>query len=351
MRSRKTFIFHLGVLTNGGSRLYEAELLVNSVFSLQRSENASWAVVSRLPYYFWKVTRESEKKKIKIIHTFGCFSDLIGLVVGKRLGATVINGSIRSARPKLTSRDYLSRICMRYCDRIVANSKAGLLAFGVTTGDDKSRVIHNGVDLNRFNNIKSMPKPEDFVICMIANFTRKKDHAALIGIVPMLQKKIYSLAVVLVGRGELLDSARRLISDLHLDRIVTIVSDCDHPEPFIASADLCLLLTNSSVHGEGISNSILEYMALEKPVIATDCGGNRELVVHGQTGYLVSDNNPALLIQHIFEIFNDRENGKLLGRNGRKKLEQEFELNVMVDNYQKLYEQITVTHPRDRKLD
>lgn len=346
MRSRKAFLFHLGVLTEGGNRLYEAEQLVDSVLPLQRAENASWAVVRRLPYFFWKVTRESEEKKITIIHTFGCFSDLIGLVVGKRLGATVINGSIRSARPKLTRRDHLSRICMRYSDKIVANSKAGLIAFGVTTDNDKCCVIHNGVDLNRFTNIGSMDRPGQFVICMVANFTRKKDHATLIRIVPRLQEKINSLAVILVGRGELLDSARRLISDLHLDRIVTIVSDCDHPEPFIASADLCMLLTYS----EGISNSILEYMALEKPVIATDCEGNREVVVHGQTGYLVPQNDPELLVQHTFQIFHDAEAGKMLGKNGRKKLEQEFELNIMVDNYQKLYEKVAETQHLEKLL-
>ncbi len=351
MRSRRSFIFHLGVLAGGGGRLSEAEQLVETVLPLQRAENASWAIVRKLPYFFWKVTRESEKAKITIIHTFGCFSDLLGLAIGKRIGATIINGSIRSARPKMTGRDHLSRMCMRYCDRIVANSKAGLIAFGVITDNDKSRVIYNGVDLNRFDNIESMNRPEEFVLCMVANFTRKKDHASLIRIVPRLKEKIHSLAVILVGRGELLGPARQLISDLHLDRIVTIVSDCDHPEPFIASADLCLLLTNSDVHGEGISNAILEYMALKKPVIATDCGGNREIVVHEQTGYLVPENNPVLLAQHILEVFHDPENGKLLGKNGRKKLEQEFELNVMVDKYQKLYEQITDSHLRSRTLE
>lgn len=345
MRSCKSFIFHLGVLTEGGGRLFEAEQLVETILDLQRAENASWAIVRRLPYYFWQVTRETEKKKITIIHTFGCFSDMIGLVVGKRLGATIINGSIRSARPKLTRRDHLSRMCMRFGDRIVANSKAGLLAFGVPTDNDKSRVIHNGIDLKRFDNVDSMNKPKEFVICMVANFTRKKDHASLIRIIPRLKGKIDSLAVFLVGSGELLGPSRQLISDLQLDRIVTIVSDCDHPEPYIATADLCMLLTYS----EGISNSILEYMALKKPVIATDCGGNREVVVNGQTGYLVPQNDPELLIRHTLQIFYDPEIGKMMGKKGRRKLEQEFESDVMVDNYQKLYEQIPATYLRNKK--
>ena len=53
-----------------------------------------------------------------------------------------------------------------------------------------------------------------------------------------------------------------------------------------------VLLTNQDVHGEGISNSIMEYMALGKPVIATDGGGTKELIVDGKTGFLVQPKSP-----------------------------------------------------------
>jgi glycosyltransferase involved in cell wall biosynthesis len=346
MRARESCTFHLGVLAEGHSRLLEAEQLAGAVLSLRRAEDASWAIVRKLPYFLWKTIRESANAKIAIVHTFGCFSDIIGLAVGRTLGIPVINGSIRSARPKLTYRDQVSRMCMRLSNKIVANSRAGILSFGFDEADEKNQVIHNGVDLKRFDNVSFIKKTQYFTICMVANFTWKKDHNSLIRIIPELRKIINSLTVCLVGKGESLNNVRQLISDLQLDDVVTIIADCDHPEPFIASADLCMLLS----YTEGISNSILEYMALKKPVIASDCGGNREVVVHGTTGYLVPENDPGLLTQHVVELFFNPERGHELGRNGRRKLEQEFELNAMVDQYQKLYEQIADMNPNGTRF-
>ena len=64
--------------------------------------------------------------------------------------------------------------------------------------------------------------------------------------------------------------------------------------------DVGILLTNSMEHrGEGISNSIIEYMALAKPVVATRGGGTNEVVIDGQNGYLIDPFNEDQLIEKI----------------------------------------------------
>ena len=92
---------------------------------------------------------------------------------------------------------------------------------------------------------------------------------------------------------------------------------------------------------EGISNTILEAMASGLPVIATDVGGNRELVVDGETGFLVPSGDAGAIAGRLTWY---RENPDALarhGRAGRERVLREFSLDVMVENYRRLYQEGT----------
>lgn len=334
------FAIHLGVLVEGGGRLSEAEPLASAIVRLRRASDPNLGIIVKLPYFLRCFYLYVKRRNIRIIHTFGCFSDMIGVVIGNLCRIPVINGSIRSARPKLTRRDQLSRICMGFSHRIVANSYAGLESFGFK-GNPKARVIHNGVDSRRFDLHRDVVKKgKGFQLCMVANFTRKKSQLSLVEIVPLLIDRLGQLSVVLVGKGPLIKTVRHRIEELGLSTTVQIVSDCDHPEPYIEVSDLCFLLTNTSVHGEGISNSVLEYMAMGKPVIATDSGGSRELVIHGETGYLVRENDPQEILGHVEYLFRHPEESKKVGEKGRFRVEERFSLPTMLKAYHELYNEV-----------
>jgi glycosyltransferase involved in cell wall biosynthesis len=340
MKDDGVFSIHLGVLVEGGGRLSEAEQLAGSIVPIRRASDPNWGIIRKLPYFLRSFYHQAKKRNVRIIHTFGCFSDLIGVVIGKLCRIPVINGSIRSARPRLTGRDKLSRLCIEFSDRIVANSYAGLESFGFQ-GNHKANVIHNGVDLRRFDSHRDVVQgAREFQLCMVANFTRKKDQLSLVDIVPQLTDRLGHLAVVLVGKGPFIKVVRNRIEELGLTTTIRIVSDCDHPEPYIATSDICFLLTNTSMHGEGISNAILEYMAMEKPVIATDSGGNRELVKHGETGYLVHENDSQEILAHVEYLFHHPVERKKIGEKGRVRVEEKFSLSTMLEAYNELYNNV-----------
>jgi glycosyltransferase involved in cell wall biosynthesis len=104
------------------------------------------------------------------------------------------------------------------------------------------------------------------------------------------------------------------------------------PEVF-ASFDVFVL----SSHDEGMSNAILEAMAMELPVVATDVGGTGEVVAEGETGLLVPPRDPAPLAEAIAALLAEPERRVSMGRLGRKVVEERFSAAAMVRQMEDLY--------------
>jgi glycosyltransferase involved in cell wall biosynthesis len=92
-----------------------------------------------------------------------------------------------------------------------------------------------------------------------------------------------------------------------------------------------------SSHDEGMSNAILEAMAMEKPVVATDVGGTGEVVRHGQSGLLVPPKNPEALAAAVSDILSQPARAREMGRLGRRIVEQGFSAHSMVRQMERLY--------------
>src|SRR5262249_16038980 len=102
-----------------------------------------------------------------------------------------------------------------------------------------------------------------------------------------------------------------------------------------------------STFTEGLSNSIMEYMALGKPVVATDGGGTRELVVDGETGFLVPPGTPSALVAKIEYLLANPDIAKRMGEAGEARLRREFSIMRMVEETVKLYE-LTIANSKRR---
>ena len=101
-----------------------------------------------------------------------------------------------------------------------------------------------------------------------------------------------------------------------------------------------ILITDYRVHGEGIPNAVMEYMALCKPVIANDAGGTTELVVDQVTGLICEQRNPEDLKGKINYLLENQDVAQSMGAAGRKRIEDKFTLDSMTEQYIKLYRQL-----------
>src|SRR5438876_8916005 len=99
-----------------------------------------------------------------------------------------------------------------------------------------------------------------------------------------------------------------------------------------------------STFTEGISNSVMEYMALKKPVVATDGGGTRELVVEGETGFLVPPGKPEALAAKIEYLLDNPDDARRMGEAGAARLRCEFSIARMIEKTVNLYEAAMIAH-------
>jgi glycosyltransferase involved in cell wall biosynthesis len=99
----------------------------------------------------------------------------------------------------------------------------------------------------------------------------------------------------------------------------------------------CTIGVLFSTDGEGISNSILEYMALGKPVIANDAGGNRELIRHRHNGYLINSQNAKEVGDLIIGLIDDQQKCQSFGAINQKIVQESFSLEVMGKAFEEIY--------------
>ena len=88
---------------------------------------------------------------------------------------------------------------------------------------------------------------------------------------------------------------------------------------------------------EGISNAIMEFMALGKPVIASEGGGTKELIVNNQTGYLIPYKSPKKLENKIILLLNNKTKREEFGKRGKKRIESEFSIKKMLKKFLIIY--------------
>jgi glycosyltransferase involved in cell wall biosynthesis len=88
---------------------------------------------------------------------------------------------------------------------------------------------------------------------------------------------------------------------------------------------------------EGISLTLLEAMARGLPVVATRVGGNPEVVVDGETGYLVASRDPSQLAARLVQLVENPEIARDMGRRARERVVEHFEVSRMISRYEELY--------------
>jgi len=138
---------------------------------------------------------------------------------------------------------------------------------------------------------------------------------------------------LIVGEVELDEETQALVRELGLqDHLTLLGRRSDMPE-VLSAFDVFVL----SSHDEGMSNAILEAMAMERAVVATDVGGTREVVRHDASGLLVPPKDPLALADAISTLLADPERARAMGVLGRRIVEEGFSATAMVRRMEQLY--------------
>jgi len=300
------------------------------------------------PSLFFRFYKIAEKFKPDIIHTWSMMTTWYAIPTKLIMKNTLIANLIADAKRKstrLTMSKLFYYIDFVFADVILGNSNAGFEAYGLQK-NKKTHLIYNGVRLERFSKLidtdnirKRFYIKTPHVIIMVASASKNKDYDLLLDIAKHLAHKRDDITFLGVGGGSELERLKNRIRSEDIKN-VKLLGKRNDVEEFCAIADIGLLFTNTEAHSEGISNAIIEYMAMGKPVITTDTlGGSYEIIEEGNSGFIISKNIENIA-NKISELLGNRKLMKQLGNKGKTIIHQKFSIERMGSEYVTLYERL-----------
>jgi glycosyltransferase involved in cell wall biosynthesis len=296
------------------------------------------------PRAAWRLSRLIRRQRIQVAHAHKGRARTLAILAGLMGGRTrlVLNRGVSFSVAGVRRIGYTSgRV-----DAIVAvceSIKRGLVAAGVPAG--KIDVIYSGTDLERFHpGIDGSPirralrvAPEHLLITQVGvrSWRGWTDVLAAMATVAARQPRA-RLLFVGVPAPRVAEIAERAREAGIADRVLTLPQREDVPALLCASD----VVVDASYAGAGITGSIREALACERPVVATALEGMPELVRDGETGRLVLPRNPAALAEAILGALADPTASQTMARAGRKRVEAHFSVGAKLDATEALYRRL-----------
>jgi glycosyltransferase involved in cell wall biosynthesis len=205
---------------------------------------------------------------------------------------------------------------------------------------DKVFVIPNGVDTDRFR-----PRPatatsreqlglprEGPVVGIVAALRPEKDHELFLRVAARVLRVVPAAQFMIIGDGEIRPRLEALCDDLGIGAAVHFLGTRGDIPHLLSLIDVSVLTSKM----EASPVTILEAMACGKPCVAPRVGSIPETVVEGETGHLISPGNEEEFTQAIARLLTDPARMRRLGQNARRRVEEHYSLERMVEGYEQL---------------
>lgn len=307
-----------------------------------------------------RFVRYLRTNNIELVHTHDFYTNIFGMVAASIARVPVRIASRRESAVRAAKQRMVERGAYRLAHRVVANCEEVRQQLIRDEGLPPEKVVtlYNGLDMRRLMIEKGDSKPRELLtalnlpadetrrfVTIVANMRAHfsgpnpiglKDHPTFLRAAQRVRQVVPDAAFVIAGEGELLEDTRTLAAELGLSSDVFFLGRCERVAELLSVSDVCVLSSSA----EGFSNSILEYMAVGRPVVATDVGGAREAVVESETGFLVHSGDDAALAERIITLLNDPGRARKMGERGRRVVEEKFSSQAQFKRTQQLYDRL-----------
>lgn len=293
------------------------------------------------PRLFIKFLKICYSYRPDLIHVWGNMPAFYSLPASLYLKIPIINSQIAdsfgiSIRQPFTF--FSHKLNFHFARIITSNSVSGLRSYKIKS--KKSRVIYNGTSLNRFNlingegNIRNELKiTSRYAVVMVGSFSKYKNFDLFIDVAKYFQSTSNNFTFIAIGGGENFEHIKERLDNEEIKNVI-LTGRVKEIEKIVFACDIGILL---SPYGEGVSNAIIEYMALGKPVIATNKGGNFELIQDGINGILLKNDNVPEISGAIELLVNNENMRSSMGLINRKKVFENFSISKMTSEFLKTY--------------
>ena len=292
--------------------------------------------------------------KADVVHNHMYRAEIVGTQAAWSLAAAgrprpFVVGTVHSSRVRSEEdRDLVRRLTPRM-DHLIAVSRAIVRKI-----EDEGRVgapislVYNGVDLARYAEPLAcctlhgeFPIPVGSpIVGVVARLEPEKGHPTLLEAWPTVLAAVPDAHLLIVGEGsqrQALEAQARSLADS-----VTFTGRRDDVPAVTAALDVAVLPSYREAQGL----SILEAMALSRPVVASEVGGIPEMIEHGRTGILVPPRDPDALATSIIRLLTDHPYADTLGRAGRDLVHERFCLELMVRAVETIYDEAVADERR-----
>ncbi len=310
--------------------IYYKEILAMpiNIYYLTRKTKKDLSILEK----FYNICR---KYNPDVVHCWDSMTAVYSVPACKLLNIHLVNGLVIDT-PSITNvlnKHWLrAKLTFPFSSAIVGNSEAGLAAYNAPK--NKSFLIYNGFDFKRIDNLidkkiirQQLKISTTFVVGMVASFSKYKDYETYFNAAQLLLLQRNDITFIAIGNNTDSVLAQDLINDSNREHFRLLGKRTD-VESLINTMDICVLSTFT----EGISNSILEYMALSKPVIATKGGGTGEIVLNNKTGFLIEEKNPKVLAEKVNILLKNEDLRNAFGENAKNRIKEKFSIKSMVQN-------------------
>lgn len=308
---------------------------------------------------FW-LMRIIRENAIDIVQTYHFKSDTYGALVARYAGVKHIVSSRRDTGFKKKRRHFfLNRIANRQIGRfiMVSNAVSKLVGSLESIPEHKRITIYNGVDMDKFAAAGREEHGKlrerlgiaqgDFVIGSVAHFRPEKNYDVFFKAIASLSDRIENMKVIAIGNGGGMDYCRQFCRDNGLDGTVIFPGNVENVREYIAVMDVGCLVSGT----EGLSNAVLEIMAMGKAMVVTAVGGNTEAVMDGYNGILIPPNDCGRLVEAINYLYQNPSKREEMGRKSRERINQVFSMEAMIRNHEDLYEQLVTGNALKSAMD
>lgn len=327
----------VAVFRREGFFLDEVEAVCGPVYTVDIRTLKSPATLAHV----WALSRYIRNERIDLVHCWDADAAIFGSIAAR--WAEV---------PLITSRRDLGEIYAgwklkwmaradRRADTVVVNADA-IRSRLVAQGLDPAKIvtIPNILDVDEFDALAARPYagvdalPAGPRVVMVARLDTEKDVDTVLRAAARLKASIPQLHWLLAGEGRERAHLEALARELDLNACVTFLGEVNEVPAWLRHAQIGVLTPNAN---EGLSNTILEYMAAGLPVIATDCGGNAELVRDGETGHVIDIGDDAALAEKVASLLEDEAASRRIGQAGRAVIEDQHRPALVAQQFMEIY--------------
>ena len=315
--------------------LYD-KLKKNGVEIINLTSNKTFFLI-KYCYVFLKFLQLLKNEKPDVVNFFLPQSYLIfgwASFFFKKINFIMSRRSLNDYQKKYSFIKFLEKILHKRMKYILTNSLAikNQIVDDEGVSENKVKVIYNSIKINK--NQKVFQEKKTVSIILIANLIPYKNHSLIITACSTLPKELnYRILFIGDGKKSYIAKLKKDIFNYNLEKRFEFCGKVLDTNHYLEKSDIGILCSNE----EGLSNALIEYISYKLPVLATDVGGNSEIVKNNFNGFLVEKNNPESFAKKLEELINNKKLRKKFGNNGYIFAKQNFDLNKNLKIYENFF--------------